>query len=104
MTPTSAPSTSTPSAGSALPWTPSRPSPGWDEGPDDPHVSWTRSTWQRLHPWSAGGSYVNHLAADEGNDRVREAYGAKTWDRLVALKRRVDPDNRFHLNQNISPG
>lgn len=76
---------------------------GWDEGPDDPHVSWTRSTWQRLHPWSAGGSYVNHLAGDEGNDRVREAYGAKTWDRLVALKRRVDPDNRFHLNQNISP-
>lgn len=76
---------------------------GWDEGPDEPHVAWSRSTWERLHPWSAGGSYVNHLAADEGADRVREAYGAKTWDRLVALKRRVDPENRFHLNQNIAP-
>ena len=77
---------------------------GWDDGPDDPHVAWTRRTWERLHPWSAGGSYVNHLAADEGTDRVREAYGPSTWSRLVALKRRVDPENRFHLNQNVDPG
>lgn len=77
---------------------------GWEEGPDDPHVAWTRATWERLLPWSSGGSYVNHLAADEGVDRVREAYGEQTWARLVALKRRVDPDNRFHLNQNVDPG
>lgn len=77
---------------------------GWDEGPDAPHVEWCRRTWERLRPWSCGGSYVNHLAADEGADRVREAYGPQTWDRLVALKRRYDPANVFHLNQNISPG
>ncbi len=76
---------------------------GWDAGPDEPHVTWTRETWRRLRPWSCGGSYVNHLAADEGRDRVREAYGPVTWDRLVALKRRVDPTNVFHLNQNIDP-
>lgn len=76
---------------------------GWDDGADDPHVDWTRATWRRLRPWSSGGSYVNHLAADEGRDRVREAYGPATYDRLVALKRRMDPANVFHLNQNIDP-
>lgn len=77
---------------------------GWDEGPGEPHVAWSRETWSRLTPWSCGGSYVNHLAADEGADRVREAYGDETWARLVALKRRVDPLNVFHLNQNVDPG
>ena len=76
---------------------------GWDDGPDDPHVAWTRRTWERTRPWSCGGAYVNHLAADEGGDRVREAYGPRTWGRLVALKRRVDPANAFHLNQNVDP-
>ncbi len=47
--------------------------------------------------------YVNHLDLDEGNERVRQAYGAETWARLVALKRRLDPDNVFHLNQNVPP-
>lgn len=76
---------------------------GWDDGADEPHVSWCRRTWERLQPWSCGGGYVNHLAADEGRERVREAYGPATWDRLVTLKRRVDPDNVFHLNQNVDP-
>jgi FAD/FMN-containing dehydrogenase len=76
---------------------------GWEGGPDEPHLDWTRATWAALRPWSCGGSYVNHLAADEGADRVREAYGDRTWLRLVALKRRVDPANVFHLNQNIDP-
>lgn len=76
---------------------------GWEDGPDEPHVAWTRRTWERMRPWSSGGSYVNHLAADEGRERVREAYGAETWDRLVALKRRVDPTNLLHLNQNVDP-
>ena len=76
---------------------------GWEAGDDEPHVAWTRRSWERLRPWSCGGGYVNHLAADEGRDRVRAAYGPATWDRLVALKRRVDPSNVFHLNQNIDP-
>jgi FAD/FMN-containing dehydrogenase len=73
--------------------------------PTDPghqHRDWARTAWQQMRPWTAGGGYVNHLC-DEGSDRVREAYGPATWDRLVALKRRPDPDNVFQLNQNIPP-
>ena len=77
---------------------------GWEDGPDDEHVAWTREAWRRMLPWSSGGGYVNHLAADEGVDRLRQAYGGATWDRLVELKRRHDPGNVFHLNQNIDPG
>jgi FAD/FMN-containing dehydrogenase len=76
---------------------------GWNEGPDEPHVAWCRSSWERMLPWSSGGAYVNHLAADEGSERVREAYGAQTWARLVALKDHYDPANVFHLNQNVAP-
>ena len=50
----------------------------------------------------ASGSYVNALA-DEGEAQVRRAYGAAKLARLAALKRRYDPDNVFHLNQNIAP-
>ena len=46
-------------------------------------------------------AYVNYLADDEAG-RVRAAYGPN-WERLVRLKRRVDPDNFFRLNQNIDP-
>ena len=46
--------------------------------------------------------YVNFLM-DEGEERIREAYGPEKWGRLKALKRRYDPQNRFHLNQNIRP-
>ena len=48
------------------------------------------------------GSYVNFLA-DEGPEAVRRAYPGPTWDRLVEVKRRYDPDNLFRLNQNIPP-
>jgi hypothetical protein len=49
------------------------------------------------------GVYVNFLS-DEGPERVREAYPGATWDRLVEVKRRYDPDNLFRLNQNIPSG
>jgi hypothetical protein len=40
---------------------------------------------------------------DEGQERVRQAYGAEKYDRLTALKLKYDPDNFFRLNQNITP-
>jgi len=63
--------------------------------------TWARDYWEQLHPTSAGGAYVNFLM-DEGQERVRAAYRGN-YDRLAAVKRRYDPDNAFHINQNILP-
>ena len=49
------------------------------------------------------GAYVNFLG-EEGPDRLHAAYPGATWSRLVAVKRRYDPDNVFHRNVNIPPG
>ena len=62
---------------------------------------WARDYWSELHPHSAGGAYVNFLM-DEGQDRVQASYRGN-YDRLAQIKRRYDPDNVFHVNQNIQP-
>jgi FAD/FMN-containing dehydrogenase len=61
----------------------------------------TEQVWQALAPY-ASGAYVNFLA-DEGEQGIHEAYPPATYARLAALKRRYDPTNLFHLNQNIKP-
>jgi hypothetical protein len=65
-------------------------------------ISWARGYWEAIHPHSAGGAYANMMMDDEGEDRVRASFGGN-YDRLVAVKRRYDPDNRFRVNQNIVP-
>src|SRR5438552_3892984 len=55
-----------------------------------------------LQPHLGSGAYANYLV-NEPRERVRQAYGAETYDRLVALKDRFDPTNVFRLNQNIEP-
>jgi FAD/FMN-containing dehydrogenase len=72
-----------------------------DERGFDEEREWARSFWSALEPYHST-VYVNFLM-DEGEDRIRQAYGADKYDRLKALKRRVDPGNLFRLNQNISP-
>jgi FAD/FMN-containing dehydrogenase len=67
----------------------------------DAEREWARAYWSALAPHHTG-VYINFLM-DEGEERVRQAYGAAKYDRLKALKRRYDPDNVFRLNQNISP-
>lgn len=62
---------------------------------------WARTYWQDLAPKHLG-VYVNFLM-EEGEDRIRDAYGAQRYDRLKALKRQYDPSNFFRLNQNIRP-
>jgi FAD/FMN-containing dehydrogenase len=62
---------------------------------------WARSYWSALEPHHTS-VYVNFLM-EEGEERIRQAYGSAKYDRLKALKRRYDPSNLFRLNQNIRP-
>ena len=64
-------------------------------------TQWTRDYCADLHAMSAGGTYVNFMM-DEGEDRVRAAYGGN-YERLAQVKGRYDPENTFHVNQNIPP-
>lgn len=66
------------------------------------HIEWTRSLFKGMKPFSEGKVYVNFLM-NEGQQRVRAAYGPQKYERLVDIKRRYDPDNFFRLNQNIKP-
>jgi FAD/FMN-containing dehydrogenase len=70
------------------------------EGFDDER-EWSRSLWTALQPYHTS-VYVNFLM-EEGEERIRQAYGAKRYARLKALKRKYDPDNFFRINQNIPP-
>ncbi len=67
----------------------------------DQEREWVRNFWSALEPYHTS-VYVNFLM-EEGEERIRQAYGAEKYDRLKALKRRYDPDNFFLLNQNIGP-
>jgi hypothetical protein len=67
----------------------------------DREREWARGLWSALEPHHQN-VYVNFLM-EEGEDRIREAYGAAKYDRLKALKRKYDPQNLFRLNQNIPP-
>jgi FAD/FMN-containing dehydrogenase len=74
----------------------------WTEpAADQANISWAREMYAALRPFAMDGVYVNNLG-DEGDDRVKAAYG-ENYTRLVALKRKYDPDNLFRLNQNIRP-
>ena len=64
-------------------------------------MEWTVAYWEALHPYSMGGAYVNFMM-DEGQERIRATY-RENYDRLSAIKRRYDPANFFHVNQNIEP-
>jgi len=72
----------------------------WDEAKDDQRcIAWAREFFRASAPYASAGAYVNFMTAEE-NDRVAAAYGSN-YDRLVEIKRRYDPENVFHLNQNI---
>jgi FAD/FMN-containing dehydrogenase len=69
---------------------------------DAENIAWAREYFAAMEPFSTGGVYVNFLG-EEGEGRVRAAYGDEKYGRLAALKRRYDPANLFRLNQNIGP-
>jgi FAD/FMN-containing dehydrogenase len=62
---------------------------------------WAIGYQEALHPYSAGGAYLN-MIMDEGQERVQAAYG-QNYERLAKIKAEYDPDNLFHVNQNIRP-
>lgn len=70
---------------------------------DDAAVTaWTRRLFGGLTPYATGGVYVNFVGGDEGDDRVRAAYG-DAYARLADVKARWDPENVFRANQNVRP-
>ena len=64
---------------------------------------WVRGLWSALEPHHLDSVYVNFLM-DEGDSRIRQAYGSARYERLASLKEKYDPDNLFRLNQNVRPG
>jgi Berberine and berberine like len=77
----------------------------WTEDDPEPerHVAWARDFFDAIQPHAGGRVYLNFLG-DEGQDRVRAAYGERNYERLARLKRVHDETNFFRLNQNILPG
>jgi len=85
--------------------------PGWnllipsvwvDPADDDANIAWTRDTHAALAPHLTDRRWLNYLGDDQGEDAIRGAYGPN-YDRLVAVKRKHDPENVFHHNHNIAP-
>jgi len=77
----------------------------WSEAADDgPNIAWSRTMWDRLAPYAAGGRiYLNFPGlGEEGDMLIRRSFGAN-FERLAAVKRTYDPLNTFRHNQNIAP-
>ena len=64
-------------------------------------TAWAKGYWESIHPHTLGGAYVNFMM-DEGVDRIKATY-QNNYDRLTEVKRKYDPSNFFHVNQNIRP-
>ena len=73
-----------------------------DPSEDDVHIGWARDAHSALKSYSTGGTYINFLTEEEGDDRIQDAYG-ENYKRLVDIKTKYDPDNFFRHNKNIAP-
>jgi FAD/FMN-containing dehydrogenase len=75
----------------------------WEKAGDDAaNIEWARAAWRDMRRFSTGGTYINFLTEEEGDERTRAAYG-KNHARLAALKSAWDPENLFRINKNIVP-
>jgi hypothetical protein len=77
---------------------------GVDPDPKNEAVitDWARKYYEALHPYGAGGAYVNFMM-EEGEERIQATYRGN-YERLAGVKKRYDPENFFRVNQNIKPG
>jgi FAD/FMN-containing dehydrogenase len=74
----------------------------WNEAAEDERcIAWARTFFGATAPYASAGAYVNFMTEDE-SDRVAAAYGGN-YARLMQIKKQYDPENVFHLNQNIKP-
>lgn len=75
----------------------------WDDPAlTDENIAWARGFRRDIARFTNGGIYLNFIG-DEGQDRVRAAFGEEKYARLAAIKADYDPDNVFRGNQNIVP-
>jgi len=72
-----------------------------DPSNNDQLINWAREYWDAVHPYSAGGAYINFIM-EEGEDRIKATY-RHNYDRLAKIKSKYDPTNFFRVNQNIKP-
>ena len=79
------------------------PSVWLDPAANDENIAWTRETHRAFAPHLDEARWLNYLGDDQGGDAVRAAYGPN-YERLLAAKRRYDPENVFRHNHNIDPG
>ena len=63
---------------------------------------WTRDYWETAHPFDLAGAYPNFMMDDEGDARLAATFG-ENHKRLAASKKKYDPGNLFHVNQNTRP-
>jgi FAD/FMN-containing dehydrogenase len=81
----------------------SHPFAVWEDSRDDAaNIEWVRSFRREIAPYTTGGVYLNFIG-DEGESRIRDAYGAEKYQRLSRVKAEYDPENVFRGNQNIQP-
>jgi FAD/FMN-containing dehydrogenase len=74
----------------------------WEKPEEDKKcIGWARDFFKASAPYASAGAYVNFMTEDE-SERIASAYGPN-YDRLVKIKSKYDPDNIFHMNQNIKP-
>jgi hypothetical protein len=74
----------------------------WPDPADNAkNTKWVKDYYAALAPHSSAGGYVNFMAEDD-QGRIRDNYKGN-YDRLASIKRKYDPGNLFHVNQNIKP-
>jgi FAD/FMN-containing dehydrogenase len=80
------------------------PEANWEQPrDDDANVGWARGVLAALEPYSVEGAYLNFPGfIEEGGDLARRSHGSN-YERLAALKKRLDPENVFRRNVNIEP-
>jgi FAD/FMN-containing dehydrogenase len=72
-----------------------------DPADNEKNIKWVKDYYDAVHPHSSAGGYVNFMAGDD-QDRIRDNYKGN-YSRLVTIKKKYDPANLFHMNQNIKP-